>query len=71
MVNRFREERGHGLDVHEATVATVTSAGTTVVFSALTVAVAMSGLFVFGVPLLSSVRDRRALRRADVAWPRP
>jgi putative drug exporter of the RND superfamily len=54
MVNRFREERGHGLDVHAATVATVSSAGTTVVFSALTVAVAMSGLFVFGVPLLSS-----------------
>ncbi|HEY6533248.1 MAG TPA: MMPL family transporter, partial [Acidimicrobiales bacterium] len=54
MVNRFREERGHGLDVHDAVIATVTSAGTTVVFSALTVAVAMSGLFVFGVPLLSS-----------------
>ena len=54
MVNRFREERGHGLDVHDAVVATVASAGTTVVFSALTVAVAMSGLFVFGVPLLTS-----------------
>jgi RND superfamily putative drug exporter len=54
MVNRFREERGHGHDVHDAVVATVSSAGTTVVFSALTVAVAMSGLFVFGVPLLSS-----------------
>lgn len=54
IVNRFREERGRGLEVHEATVATVASAGTTVVFSALTVAVAMSGLFVFGVPLLTS-----------------
>ncbi|MEA3215675.1 MAG: putative drug exporter of the superfamily [Acidimicrobiia bacterium] len=54
IVNRFREERGRGLDVHEAVVATVASAGTTVVFSALTVAVAMSGLFVFGVPLLTS-----------------
>jgi len=54
MVNRFREERGRGLDVHDAVAATVTSAGTTVVFSALTVAVAMSGLFVFGVPLLTS-----------------
>jgi putative drug exporter of the RND superfamily len=54
MVNRFREERGKGLEVHDAVVATVTSAGTTVVFSALTVAVAMSGLFVFGVPLLTS-----------------
>jgi len=54
MVNRFREERGHGSDHHDAAVATVASAGTTVVFSALTVAVAMSGLFVFGVPLLTS-----------------
>jgi RND superfamily putative drug exporter len=54
MINRFREERGRGLDVHDAVAATVASAGTTVVFSALTVAVAMSGLFVFGVPLLTS-----------------
>ncbi|MFN0144421.1 MAG: MMPL family transporter, partial [Mycobacterium sp.] len=54
IINRFREERGHGLSVHDAVVATVASAGTTVVFSALTVAVAMSGLFVFGVPLLTS-----------------
>ncbi len=54
MVNRFREERGHGLDIHDAVVRTVATAGTTVMFSALTVAVAMSGLFVFGVPLLTS-----------------
>jgi RND superfamily putative drug exporter len=54
MVNRFREERGHGRDPHDAAVATVASAGTTVVFSAFTVAVAMSGLFVFGVPLLTA-----------------
>jgi len=54
MVNRFREERGQGLEVHDAVTATVASAGTTVLFSALTVAVAMSGLFVFGVPLLTS-----------------
>ena len=71
MVNRFREERGRGLDVHDAVEATVASAGTTVVFSALTVAVAMSGLFVFGVPLLTLVRHRRPLRRAAVAWPPP
>jgi RND superfamily putative drug exporter len=54
MVNRFREERGNGNGVQEAVLATVSSAGTTVVFSALTVAVSMSGLFVFGVPLLTS-----------------
>ena len=54
MVNRFREERGHGREVHDAVIQTVATAGTTVVFSALTVAVAMCGLFVFGVPILSS-----------------
>ncbi len=54
MVNRFREERGNGFNVPDAAVATVASAGTTIVFSALTVAVAMSGLFVFGIPLLTS-----------------
>ena len=71
MVNRFREERGHGLDVHDAVVATVASAGTTVVFSALTVAVAMSGLFVFGVPLLTSFGIAGLSRRAAVAWQPP
>ena len=54
MVNRFREERGHGRELHDAVVQTVATAGKTVVFSALTVAVAMCGLFVFGVPILSS-----------------
>jgi RND superfamily putative drug exporter len=54
IVNRFREERSTGLDLHEAVVRTVSTAGTTVVFSALTVAVAMCGLFVFGVPMLTS-----------------
>ncbi|HEX2577205.1 MAG TPA: MMPL family transporter, partial [Aquihabitans sp.] len=54
VVNRFREERGRGLDLHDAVARTVATAGTTVVFSALTVAVAMCGLFVFGVPVLSS-----------------
>ena len=54
IVNRFREERGHGRDVHDAVAQTIATAGTTVVFSALTVAVAMCGLFVFGVPVLTS-----------------
>jgi RND superfamily putative drug exporter len=54
MVSRFREERGRGSDVHDAVVDTVATAGKTVVFSALTVAVAMCGLFVFGLPILTS-----------------
>src|SRR5689334_15180230 len=54
MVTRFREERGHGHSVHTAVERTVATAGRTIVFSALTVAAAMSGLFVFGIPLLAS-----------------
>ncbi len=54
IVNRFREERGRGRELHDAVVQTVTTAGQTVIFSALTVAVAMCGLFVFGLPILSS-----------------
>jgi RND superfamily putative drug exporter len=54
IVSRFREERGRGREVDDAVIETVSSAGKTVVFSALTVAVAMCGLFVFGLPILSS-----------------
>lgn len=54
MVSRFREERGRGRELHDAVVQTVATAGKTVVFSSLTVAVAMCGLFVFGLPILSS-----------------
>ncbi len=54
MVNRFREERGRGIDVQQSAIRTVETAGTTVLFSALTVAAAMSGLFLFGIPILTS-----------------
>ena len=54
MVSRFREERGRGRELHDAVIQTVATAGKTVVFSALTVAVAMCGLFVFGLPILTS-----------------
>lgn len=54
MVSRFREERGRGLDMPAAVEATVATAGVTVLFSALTVAVAMSGMFVFGEPIMTS-----------------
>jgi len=54
LVSRFREERSHGLTVGDAVAATVATAGVTVVFSALTVAVAMSGMFVFGDPTMTS-----------------
>jgi putative drug exporter of the RND superfamily len=49
MLSRFREERGAGLDVPAAVRRTVATAGRTVVFSACTVAVALTGLLVFDV----------------------
>ena len=54
LVSRFREERGQGATVREAVETTVATAGVTVVFSALTVAVAMSGMFVFADPTMTS-----------------
>ncbi|GAA2148056.1 MMPL family transporter [Kitasatospora kazusensis] len=55
MVNRFREERGHGADIAAAVERTAATAGRTVAFSGLTVAVALSGLFVFTNPVLGAV----------------
>jgi putative drug exporter of the RND superfamily len=55
MVNRFREARADGLDVGAAVERTVTTAGRTVLFSALTIAASLSGLFVFGDPTFTSV----------------
>jgi RND superfamily putative drug exporter len=47
LVSRFREERGAGLDVATAVERTVLTAGRTVMYSGLTVAVALAGLLVF------------------------
>ena len=55
MVNRFREERGHGVGVAEAVERTSATAGRTIAFSALTVAAALSGLFVFVSPIFRAV----------------
>ncbi|MFD5461740.1 MMPL family transporter [Kitasatospora sp. NPDC127059] len=55
MVNRFREERGHGADIAAAVERTAATAGRTVAFSGLTVAVALAGLFVFTSPVLGAV----------------
>jgi RND superfamily putative drug exporter len=54
IVNRFREELARGKSIEAALVKTVASAGRTVIFSALTVAVAMSALLVFPVYFLRS-----------------
>ena len=55
MVNRFREERGHGSGIAAAVERTAATSGRTVAFSGLTVAVALSGLFVFTSPVLGAV----------------
>lgn len=55
MVNRFREERGHGAAIAAAVERTAATAGRTVAFSGLTVAVALSGLFVFSSPVFRAV----------------
>ena len=54
MVSRFREELGKGADVRDAVVRTVETAGRTIVFSGLTVAVALSALLLFPLFFLRS-----------------
>ena len=54
VVNRFREERALGNSVREATVNTVASAGKTVLFSGLTVAVVMLSMSFFPQYFLQS-----------------
>jgi RND superfamily putative drug exporter len=54
MVSRFREERDRGKDHEAAIVSTVTVAGRTIIFSAATVTLAMSGLLVFPLYFLRS-----------------
>jgi RND superfamily putative drug exporter len=54
MVSRFREERDKGRDHEAAIVATVATAGRTIIFSAATVTLAMSGLLVFPLYFLRS-----------------
>ena len=55
LVWRFREELGRGADVPQALRITMRSTGRTVVFSALTVAVAMASLIVFPQRFLVSM----------------
>lgn len=55
MVSRFREECANGRGHHQAIIATVTSAGRTILFSAATVTLAMTSLLVFPTYFLRSV----------------
>ena len=65
VVTRFREELARGADVEAAVVATVATAGRTIVWSGLTVALSRSGQFAW-----DAFRDRLIARIAeDVARP--
>ena len=55
MVSRFREERDSGKEHHAAIIATVATAGRTIIFSAATVTLAMLSLLVFPTYFLRSV----------------
>jgi RND superfamily putative drug exporter len=55
VVNRWREEREHGRDNHDAVVESVRTAGHAVVSSAGTVAISLLALVVVPVPFLRSM----------------
>ncbi|GHE70323.1 hypothetical protein GCM10018785_43530 [Streptomyces longispororuber] len=55
VVNRYRQERAAGHGPREATGLAVGTAGSAVVFAGLTVVIALAGLSVVGVPLLTKM----------------
>ena len=55
VVTRFREERAAGLELDDAIIASVRTAGRTVVFSAVTVALSMSAMLAFPIMALRSI----------------
>jgi RND superfamily putative drug exporter len=55
LVTRWREERDHGRDNHEAVVIAMQTAGKAVVFSGVTVAIGLIALVVLPVPFLRSL----------------
>ncbi|MGL4173016.1 MAG: MMPL family transporter [Actinomycetota bacterium] len=55
LINRWREERAHGTENHEAVVTAMRTAGHAVVASGLTVAISLIALIVVPVPLIRSM----------------
>ncbi|MFF2852855.1 MMPL family transporter [Streptomyces sp. NPDC058001] len=55
VVSRYREERSRGRDPREAAGLAVGTAGSAVVFAGLTVIIALGGLSVIGVPMLTKM----------------
>ncbi|MCU1593186.1 MAG: MmpL protein [Frankiales bacterium] len=55
LVNRWREERDHGKDNHEAVLEAMEHAGKAVLFSGVTVAIGLIALVVLPVPFMRSI----------------
>ncbi|MFC8366344.1 MMPL family transporter [Streptomyces griseorubiginosus] len=55
VVSRYREERAKGREPGEATALAVGTAGSAVVFAGLTVVIALAGLTVVGIPMLTKM----------------
>ena len=55
LVTRWREERDHGRDNHEAVVVAMETAGHAVMFSGITVAIGLLALVVLPVPFMRSI----------------
>ncbi|MFF7468680.1 MMPL family transporter [Streptomyces sp. NPDC008092] len=55
VVSRYREERANGHDPREAVGLAAGTAGSAVVFAGLTVVIALAGLSVIGVPMLTKM----------------
>ena len=55
LVTRWREERDHGRDNHDAVVTAMETAGKAVVFSGVTVAIGLMALLVLPVPFMRSI----------------
>ncbi|WP_237745050.1 MMPL family transporter [Kribbella catacumbae] len=55
VVSRYREERARGLSAIDAVPLAVGTAGSAVAFAGLTVVIALAGLWVVGIPLLTKM----------------
>ncbi|WP_371580753.1 MMPL family transporter [Streptomyces sp. NBC_01314] len=55
VVSRYREERANGRTPEEATALATGTAGSAVVFAGLTVVIALAGLSVVGIPMLTKM----------------
>jgi RND superfamily putative drug exporter len=61
IVSRFRQERGEGLAVHDAIGVSIGTAGSASLFAGMCVAIALCGLYIAGVPYVSTLGFSAAL----------